>query len=290
MRYFLITSIGLLPSSLLAQEVGDTIIAISDAELNTGSAVVETVSRGVDLQVERVDGERLGVFWRGHEGWIHRSDVIPFDQGLKYFADAVRRDPSANNHVLYGIILEKSGNPDKAIDQFNAAIRLNPKYASAYNSRGSAWRLKGDREKAFSDFNEAIRLNPTDAIAYSNRGVEWSLKGNLDRAISDFEKAISLDAKEAAPYNNLAWLYATARKDEYRNGEKAVENGTKGCELTNWKKDAYIETLAAAYAEKGDFDEAIKWLQKAMELGPNNFVEVRKKMLELFESGRPYRE
>jgi len=291
MRYFLIVAVCLIPSSLDAQEAGDTIIVISDdVELKSASKAVDSLVRGVYLRVEKVSDERLWVFWRGTEGWISRSDVIPFEEGIEYFTNELRQNPTARNYVLRGIAWRHKGDADKAISDLNEAIRLDPDYASAYNMRGTAWSQKGDLDKAFKDFNEAIRLNPSDAKVYSNRGIAWCQKGNLDKGISDFNEAIRLDSKEAAPYNNLAWLYATAAKDEYRNGEKAVEYGQKGCELTNWKRDSYIETLAVAYAEKGEFDDAIKWLKKAVELGPENNVEARKKMLELFESGKPYRD
>jgi serine/threonine-protein kinase len=80
---------------------------------------------------------------------------------------------------------------------------------------------------------------------------------------------------------------------EVRNGAKAVENATRACELTNWKNAWYVATLAAAYAEVGDFDSAIKWQKKAIDLLTEEEEELQagfEVQLTLYQSGKPYRE
>jgi len=77
------------------------------------------------------------------------------------------------------------------------------------------------------------------------------MKGELDNAIADFNRAIELDPNYAVTRNYLAWIYATNPKANYRNGQKAIENATRACELTLWKNAYYLDTLAAAFAEAG---------------------------------------
>ena len=94
------------------------------------------------------------------------------------------------------------------------------------------------------------------------------------------------------PYNNLAWLAATSPRQEFRDGKKAVEYARKACELTNWKEPGNLDTLAAAYAQSGDFQEAIKWQNKALESPafPKDQVEKAHQRLEMYAAGKPYRE
>ena len=102
------------------------------------------------------------------------------------------------------------------------------------------------------------------------------------------------DAALAGPLNGHAWWKATYPVAELRNGPEAIENATKACELTDWQNPAYVDTLAAAYAETGDFDSAVKWQKKAIDLLtkeqralPQAGFELR---LRLYELGLPARE
>ena len=101
------------------------------------------------------------------------------------------------------------------------------------------------------------------------------------------------DPDRALAFNYLAWLRATCPTAEFRDGAKAVEQATKACELTNFKKANYVGTLAAAYAEAGDFDAAKKWQKNAIDLLTEKQQHLRpdfEERLKLYQSGKPYRE
>jgi len=97
------------------------------------------------------------------------------------------------------------------------------------------------------------------------------------------------DAALAGHLNAHAWRQATYPAAEVRNGPKAIENATKACELSNWQNPEHVDTLAAACAEVGDFDSAIEWQKKAIDLlteepRPRSDFEAR---LKQYESGQP---
>jgi tetratricopeptide (TPR) repeat protein len=181
------------------------------------------------------------------------------------------------------------GEYDKAIADYDEAIRLDPKYAIAYCNRGSTWLRKGDTDKAIADYDEAIRLDPNLAMAYYHRGLAWDDESDTDKAIADFDESIRLDPNNVHHENALAWLFATCPDEKYRDGQKAVEHATKACELTDWKEPGWIDTLAAANAEASDFEKAVKWQQKAMEMADESEKADYKSRLDLYEAGKPYR-
>jgi Flp pilus assembly protein TadD len=91
-------------------------------------------------------------------------------------------------------------------------------------------------------------------------------------------------------HNNLAFLMASCPNAKIRNGAMAVKHATKACELSGWQYADYVDTLAAAYAETGNFTEAIKRQQQAIELAPKDEKGVFKSRLELYKQGKPFRE
>jgi tetratricopeptide (TPR) repeat protein len=85
------------------------------------------------------------------------------------------------------------GDHDRAIADSNEAIRLDPKNAIAYGTRGEAYSRMGDYDHALSDFAHAIRLDPKNAVTYSTRGEAYEANNDPDHAIADFDQALKLD-------------------------------------------------------------------------------------------------
>ncbi len=120
--------------------------------------------------------------------------------------------PDSNDAGFYnnrGEVYLREGKVDKAINDFNIAVKLQPELAVAYNNRGNAYLLKGDLDKAIADYSQSIKHAPKDAMSYSNRSVAYLRKGEFDKTIEDASEAIALDEKCSNAYYNRAeaWLH-----------------------------------------------------------------------------------
>ena len=219
-----------------------------------------------------------------------------YDKAIADYDEAIRIDPkNVEPHNNRAAAYQVKRDYDKAIADYDEAIRIDPKRVEPHNNRGILYQAKGDYDNAIADYDEAIRIDPNLAIridpkyslAYYDRGSLHQAKGDYDKAIADYDEAIRIDPKNVDAYNEVAWLRATCPQASLRDGKKAVEYATKACELSNWKDPNMLDTLAAAYAELGDFEQAIKW--------ETNFLETAslsetsgKSRLALYQTHRPY--
>lgn len=213
------------------------------------------------------------------------------DRAIDDFTAVLRIDPSYAAAYCNRGITWKSKDIARAIDDFTNAIRIDPEHAIAHNGRGNAYREKKELDRAIADFTKAIQIEPRYSQAYANRGMAHRAKNDYGHAISDYSEAVRIEPKNAWALNNLAWLLSICPESKSRDGKRAIEAATHACELTKWKNPNNIDTLAAACAETGDFDSAVRWQEKVQPLFADE--EARKggkERLDLYRSGKPYRE
>jgi tetratricopeptide (TPR) repeat protein len=240
-------------------------------------------------EVIRLDPEDSMAY--NNRGFAH-GQKGEYDKAIADYTEAIRLNPTyALAYYNRGDAYGDKGERDRAVRDYTTAIRLNPNMADAFNNRGGVYLLQAAHDRAVEDFGEAIRLNPKHAMAFLNRGAAYAEKGQYELAIDDYTEAIRLDPQSAGAFNSLAWLLATCPDAQYRDGPTAVENATQACQLTGWLNPISLSTLAAAYAEKGESEEAVKWQTKVVEMatadGDKTAFESR---LELYKTGKPYRD
>src|SRR5947209_14774436 len=118
--------------------------------------------------------------------------------------------------------------PDIQVDGCTALINSSAQTPQslviAYNNRGNAYTTKGEYDRAVQDCDESIKLNPNYARAFNNRGVAYQKKGAYDRAINDFDESIKLDANYVSAFANRAETYLSKGKYEraVRDNEEAI--------------------------------------------------------------------
>lgn len=173
---------------------------------------------------------------------------------------------SALAYFERGHVYRELGDNDKAINDYTVAIQLNPKHERAYYNRALVYRNNRQYALAIRDSTMGIQLKPRDADAHHNRGVYHFETGAFDKAISDFGQAMRFDPRDARTLSSLAWLKATCPESSLRNGKEAIRMSMRACELSKWKEPDYIEALAAAHSEVGDYDQAVKYQTQAMRM------------------------
>jgi membrane protease YdiL (CAAX protease family) len=154
---------------------------------------------------------------------------------------------------------------------------------------GWAANTRGDYAAAVEHLSKAIKQRPHDAMAYEMRAYAYAKTGQPRSALDDYDQLLKLKPADASAINSVAWILATSFDAALRDGSRAVMLAQKACDLTAWKKAGFIDTLAAAYATKGDFEKAIGTEQRALTLSGKG-TEGMKSRLELYVEQRPYRD
>jgi tetratricopeptide (TPR) repeat protein len=131
-------------------------------------------------------------------------------------------------------------------------------------------------------------MSPNNIGFMNNRGIALRELGRFADAMKDFDEAIQLAPNYAYAYGSKAWLLATADDQDFIDADKAVDLAKTACELTKWKEDDLLGTLAAAYARQGDYEQAKKWLNSAMAIDPDKYPVLRQAMKKSFERESAY--
>ena len=221
--------------------------------------------------------------------YLSQNDL---DKALEYAERAVEIQPKnavSLNHR--GWVLYKLGKVDEAMFDLNRAINYAPRLQLAYNNRAVCHVALGDLDEAIEDYDRCIDLSggtgtPT---TLSNRAVAYEGQKEYKKAMADFEKAIEIGATVPEVLNGLAWFLAVCPDEDYRDGKKAVDYAKQAIKISGDKDWNFLDTLAAALAENGDFDEAVVNQKKAIKLAPEDDKSDYQARLKLYESKEAYR-
>ena len=149
-------------------------------------------------------------------------------------------------------------------------------------------------DEAIAHFQQALRLQPNLAEAHNGLANALLRKGRVAEAVKHYEAAVTAVPNHPYLLNNLAWVLATCPDATIRNGTRAVEFAQKAAQLSGGKDPVLLGTLAAAYAETGQFTQAVATAQNALALATTQTnapqVATLRARLKLYESGSPFRD
>jgi tetratricopeptide (TPR) repeat protein len=219
--------------------------------------------------------------------------------------EAIRLNPVDHEAFRFrGFAFEKTGDLVKALEDYSKAVALSPSDLHARRFRAKFLANQGKFKDAIKDYDALqelklfgqadqlergrLRLEAQEAVlavsdldaviksdlkhseAYVLRGLARCQLREWDKAKGDFDLAVKSDPENAAAYGKRGMFFAACPDDKMRDGKQALEDAKKACKLTKWKGFEEIESLAAAYAETGDFASATKWQSHALLSGGLN--------------------
>jgi tetratricopeptide (TPR) repeat protein len=198
---------------------------------------------------------------------------------------------SGTAHLNLGVLLSRRGDDAAAWRHYTEAIRLDPGDFKAHLNLGTIASHEGDIAAAEHHYAEAMRLDPRSVESHVNLGVLLAGRGDFAAAEAHYAEALRLDPDHAEARNNLAMILAACPDATYRDGPRAIEHATRACELSGWEEPGALDTLAAAYAEAGDFEAAVRWQDRAIGMLADGPVRDRyRSRLALYRAGKPFRE
>ena len=237
-----------------------------------------------DLGAAKADmkaAEELAPKLKESDQWISmRAQIAIAEQRLVDAINSARqlvdRNPEdVKRHLFLANLYAIDKRPRKAIEVYSEWLTDNPKDSNVRRQRGDILLSVGDHAAAIEDYERIVQT-----------------LGNVEEVeTTDTQKTVA-----AGAYNNLSWVLATSPNDSVRDGKRALEYGEKAARLSDHKRAFILSTLAAAHAEAGDFENAIEWSSKAVELAsdeddPNHSqLEQLQEELDFYKEGKPWRE
>ncbi|MFV2066201.1 MAG: tetratricopeptide repeat protein [Pirellulales bacterium] len=188
-------------------------------------------------------------------------------------------------------ILAAAGKLGEAIDSLKGLAEARPKDVELRMQLGRYYLAGGNVDRAIETFQQIVGQDAKNWEALRLRGDAELAIGKQAEAIVDYEAAVALKPDDSGLLNNLAWVLATSPHAKLRNGQRAVELAKRACKLTGYQQPHILSTLAATYAETGQFNRAIEWSQKAVDLGKDGpQAQQLAKELASYRRAAPWRE
>lgn len=210
-----------------------------------------------------------------------RNDI---DQALKIRPDL----PQAI--LIRSLLAAEKKRYGEAIDDLQMLLRADPTNTE-FRLQLAAYYVADERpRRAIEMLTNILADDESNTDALRSRGDAYLSVSKHAEAIADYKKALKVDPEDTGILNNYAWVLATSTDDDIRDAKKALELAKQACELTEYKMPHILSTLASAYAESGDWENAVKWSTKAVDMSDPEIKEQLQKELNSYKEKKPWRE
>ena len=217
-----------------------------------------------------------------------------FKDAREFFQKTIQLDPKSDEaYFLWGVVLQIEKKLDEAEQMFLKALDLQPENTNVLNNLGVALLEQKRYEEAIKFLNQALDIDPEHISARYNLGMSFWGMGRTRDAIEQYRHVLRLKPEWATAASSLAWILATDKSKENRNGIEAVRWALVACAGERGNNPECLDTLAAAYAEAGDFEKAVKTAEESLNLaqarGDSALSKDVLQRLQLYRSAKPFR-
>lgn len=213
-------------------------------------------------------------------------------EALAYLEESLRLDPDNSMvHGNIGAILTREGRSEEALRRYEQGAQADPGNADALFNLADALRARRQGARAIERYEQGLRIDPDNAQVRYSLAATYYEAGDSARAVAQYSEALRLAPDMLPALNNLAFLRATSPDPSLRNGAEAIRLASRACQLTERKRPRPLSTLAAAYAEAGQFPLAVQTAEEALSLAlaDKPMAEDIRQKLALYKVGQPCR-
>ena len=227
-------------------------------------------------------------------GAIHLQRGHP-SEAEKHFREALGIAPDlGETHSNLGAALLAQNRIDQARHHLRQALRIDPTNAGTHNNLGTAYLRMGNLGTAVAHFTQALRSKPKFAEAEANLANALLLQRNVKQSVEHYQRALALQPDWLVIRNRLAWILATYGQEGVRDAARAIGLAEQNCRVTGYQDPLFLDTLSAAYAEAGRFQDALNSAQRGLEIalaqGRQDLVQDLQSRLRAYQTGLPIRQ
>jgi tetratricopeptide (TPR) repeat protein len=209
-------------------------------------------------------GATIVVATLGWRAWVQTSYWRDSETLFRHALAVTTNNDVAQNNL--GIVFLRQGKLDEAISLLQAAVDLRPDNSPAHENLAKALLQEGKVADALIHYQKLLELQPDNIEVHNIVGTVLIQQGRIREGVDEWQKVLAIQPDNGNALSNLAWVFATSPDDSLRNGTKAVRLAEEALRISGRRIPIIYRTLAAAYAESGDFSKAIQTAQEGVEL------------------------